>query len=98
MATCSWLPTLWVWEPAGFIAPREEFESPEGKTLLAKWGITGDYIGVGHCILGYPPQRPRPLPPKREFCYKSLNFELQNRREADILKSSQLPESLEECV
>ena len=33
---------------------REEFESPEGKTLLAKWGITGDYIGVGHCILGLP--------------------------------------------
>ena len=33
---------------------REEFDSPEGKALLKKWGIEGDYIGVGHCILGYP--------------------------------------------
>ena len=33
---------------------REEFECEEGKALLAKWGIRGDYIGVGHCVLGYP--------------------------------------------
>ena len=32
---------------------REEFESAEGKALLTKWGITGDYVGIGHCILGY---------------------------------------------
>ena len=42
---------------------REEFESPEGKTLLAKWGITGDYIGVGHCILGYPASAPQAAAP-----------------------------------
>lgn len=30
------------------------FESEEGKSLLRKWGIEGDYIGIGHCILGYP--------------------------------------------
>ena len=33
---------------------REVFESEEGKALLHKWGIEGDYRGVGHCILGYP--------------------------------------------
>ena len=33
---------------------REEFDSEEGKALLKKWGIEGDWIGVGHCILGYP--------------------------------------------
>ena len=33
---------------------REVFDSPEGKELLEKWGIEGDYVGVGHCILGYP--------------------------------------------
>lgn len=33
---------------------REVFGSEEGKALLKKWGIEGDYIGVGHCILGYP--------------------------------------------
>jgi nitroreductase len=43
---------------------REEFESDEGKALLAKWGIEGDYVGIGHLILGYrdceyPEKRPR---------------------------------------
>ncbi|WP_054331297.1 nitroreductase family protein [Merdimmobilis hominis] len=33
---------------------KEEFASPEGKALLQKWGLSEDYIGVGHCILGYP--------------------------------------------
>ena len=33
---------------------REVFDSEEGKALLKKWGVEGDYIGVGHCILGYP--------------------------------------------
>ena len=33
---------------------REEFASEEGRELLKKWGIEGDWIGVGHCILGYP--------------------------------------------
>ncbi len=32
---------------------REEFASEEGKKLLAKWGIVGDYVGVGHLALGY---------------------------------------------
>lgn len=33
---------------------KEEFASEEGKALLRKWGIEGEYIGVGHCVLGYP--------------------------------------------
>ena len=32
---------------------KEVFDSPEGKSLLEKWGIQGDYVGVGNCILGY---------------------------------------------
>ncbi len=32
----------------------EEFDSPEGKALLKKWGIEGSWRGIGHCILGYP--------------------------------------------
>ena len=32
---------------------KEEFESDEGKAMLAKWGVQGDYEGIGHCILGY---------------------------------------------
>lgn len=32
---------------------KEEFDSPEGKAILAELGIEGDYEGIGHCILGY---------------------------------------------
>ncbi|HPY99994.1 MAG TPA: nitroreductase family protein [Clostridiales bacterium] len=32
---------------------REVFSSPEGKDLLKKWGLSGDYEGIGHVILGY---------------------------------------------
>ena len=32
---------------------KEEFESEEGKALLKSLGITGDYEGIGHCVLGY---------------------------------------------
>lgn len=32
---------------------KEEFERPEGKALLDSLGIKGEYVGVGHCALGY---------------------------------------------
>ena len=50
---------------------REEFETEEGKALLKKWGIEGDYIGVGHCILGYPDMEyPEPKKRKDNFVYR----------------------------
>ena len=39
---------------------RQEFDSPEGKALLKKWGIPERYRGVGHCILGYAAEDPAP--------------------------------------
>lgn len=33
---------------------REEFDSKQGKELLKVWGLSEDYIGVGHVVLGYP--------------------------------------------
>lgn len=45
---------------------REEFASGQGKALLRRWGIEGDYIGVGHCILGYPAQPANAAPPRKE--------------------------------
>lgn len=33
---------------------KEEFESDEGKAILNSLGITGDYEGIGHCVIGYP--------------------------------------------
>lgn len=32
---------------------KEEFDSEEGKEILAKLGVEGDYEGIGHCVLGY---------------------------------------------
>ena len=32
---------------------REVFESEEGRQLLKEWGIEGNYVGIGNCILGY---------------------------------------------
>ena len=39
---------------------RQEFDSPEGKALLKKWGIPERFLGVGHCILGYAAEKPAP--------------------------------------
>ncbi len=50
---------------------REVFDSPEGKALLEKWGIQGDYVGVGHCILGYRDcEVPAPKPRKENYIYR----------------------------
>ena len=48
---------------------REVFDSEEGKALLKKWGVEGDYIGVGHCILGYPAGEatPKAKPRKEDY-------------------------------
>ena len=47
---------------------RQMFESDEGKTLLKKWGVEGDYVGVGSCILGYPEgDHPEAAPRKDDF-------------------------------
>lgn len=43
----------------------EMFDSAEGKDLLRKWGVEGNYRGVGCCILGYPADSfPAPKPRK----------------------------------
>ena len=50
---------------------KEVFESPEGKELLKKWGIHGDYIGVGNCILGYADgELPAAKPRKENYIYR----------------------------
>ena len=44
---------------------REAFDAPEGKALLQKLGLEGEYEGVGHCIVGYPlGEAPEPKPRK----------------------------------
>lgn len=44
------------------------FEGGEGKALLKNWGVEGDYIGIGSCILGYPDcEHPKAAPRKDNF-------------------------------
>ncbi len=46
---------------------REVFETDEGKALLKKWGVEGDYVGVGNVILGYgEPDGVRPAAERKE--------------------------------
>lgn len=47
---------------------QEMFESEEGKALLEKWGIAGEYEGIGQVILGYPSgPAPEPVPRKANY-------------------------------
>lgn len=45
---------------------KEEFDSEEGKIFLKELGITGDYEGIGHCILGYAACEAAPARPRKE--------------------------------
>ena len=42
---------------------KETFEQPEGKAILEKLGLQGEYEGIGNCIVGYadidPEKKPR---------------------------------------
>ena len=44
---------------------REVFEMPEARRILRNAGIGDEYIGVGHCILGYPAADPKPAAPRK---------------------------------
>lgn len=47
---------------------KEMFESEEGKTLLTRWGIEGDYEGIGLALLGYAAgPAPEPAPRKENY-------------------------------
>lgn len=49
---------------------KEEFDSEEGKELLKSLGITGDYEGIGHCVLGYVDgDYPETKPRKEDWVY-----------------------------
>ena len=51
---------------------KEEFESEEGKTLLKRWGVEGDYEGIGHVILGYAAEASgEPAPRKKDYIVRA---------------------------
>ena len=45
---------------------KEEFESEEGKAILKKLGIEGDYEGIGNLILGYASKPAANAAPRKE--------------------------------
>ena len=45
---------------------KETFEMPEGKAILQKLGIEGDFEGIGNCIIGYPDGEIPPIKPCKE--------------------------------
>ena len=50
---------------------KQTFATEKGKALLRKWGISGDYVGVGHCILGYRDgEMPETKPRKENYIYR----------------------------
>ena len=49
---------------------KEVFETEEGKALLKKWGVEGNWVGVGNCILGYADETPEAKPRKEGYIVK----------------------------
>ena len=45
---------------------KEEFETEIGKEFLKQWGIPDNYVGIGHCILGYPEGNLPEAKPRKE--------------------------------
>ena len=46
---------------------KEEFETEEGKELLKEWNIPENYVGIGHCILGYPEEKSEAKQRKEDY-------------------------------
>ena len=50
---------------------REEFETEDGIALRREWGISDDYVGIAHLVIGYPDcENPEPKPRKEKYIYK----------------------------
>lgn len=49
---------------------KETFERPDGKAILEKLGIEGEYEGIGNCVVGYPAtDLPEAKPRKENWVY-----------------------------
>lgn len=45
---------------------KEEFEREDYKSLLAQLGISGEWVGIGHCAVGYPEGEIPKAAPRKE--------------------------------
>ncbi|MDR2796045.1 MAG: nitroreductase family protein [Spirochaetaceae bacterium] len=46
------------------------FDGAEGKAMLKDWGLGENYGGVGHVLLGYAAETPKPAPRKSGYIIK----------------------------
>lgn len=49
---------------------KEELETETGKAMLKSWGLSENYVGVGHCILGYADEERETKPRKDNYIIK----------------------------
>ena len=48
---------------------KQTFETEQGKALLARLGIVGEYEGIGNCVIGYADVEPSAKPRKENWVY-----------------------------
>jgi nitroreductase len=48
---------------------KETFEREEGKAILEKLGVCGEYEGIGNCVIGYADMQPQEKPRKENRVY-----------------------------
>ncbi|MBE7085448.1 MAG: nitroreductase family protein [Clostridiales bacterium] len=48
---------------------KQTFEREEGKAILTKLGIEGDYEGIGNCVIGYADIQPQAKDRKENWVY-----------------------------
>lgn len=48
---------------------KQTFERAEGKAILEKLGIQGEYEGIGNCVIGYADMQPAEKPRKENWVY-----------------------------
>ncbi len=48
---------------------KQTFERAEGKAILQKLGIEGEYEGIGNCVIGYADVNPEMKPRKENWAY-----------------------------
>lgn len=50
---------------------KEEFETEQGRRILKSLGITGDFEGIGHLIIGYAKEKPTEIPSRKaDYIYR----------------------------
>lgn len=50
----------------------ETFDTDDGREIIKDWGISDEYVAIGHCILGYLEGNPPKAKPRKEYRIKRI--------------------------